>query len=155
MAGKRTGIVEGKDIMVYVDPAGGNSFKPTAAATSHKISYKAETKTNKRVTKDADASKWDNKQVTGMSCSISISCLVDATDNKLGYAAMLNAFKKGQAVKAKYSFTSEQNGDSYEEGMFVIASIDQDAPVEGDGTWSATLESSGEIATKTVSGIGG
>lgn len=146
MGKTKTGIQVGKDIMLFVEDGG--AFKPTAAATSHKISFKAESKGNKRVTKDTNASRWDYKQITGMSCSISISALYDATPDKVGYSMMKRVAKAGDPIKVKYGY-SDQTGE-YEEGLFVITSIDQDAPADGDASWSATLESTGEITTKTA-----
>lgn len=151
----RTGIIEGKDIMVFIDPAGGTAYKRTAAATSHKISHKAETKSNKRVTKDSEASKWTHKQVVGFSTTISVNALRSATvEGGTGYAEMLQAYKTGNPVKLKYGFASEEAGDTYEEGLFIIASMDEDTPAEGDATWQASFESSGEVKTVASAGKG-
>ena len=148
----RTGYIEGDDIMVYVDTTGaGTAYQPMAAATNHKISDKAETKTSKRKTKDANASMWDKKTVSGLSRTITVNGLttvVEGSDAKYGYYAMLTAMHKGDAVKVKNSFSTEQTGDVLQEGMYVITSCELDTPTGQDATWSATLESTGEITTK-------
>lgn len=148
----RTGIVEGKDLMVSVDVAGtGTSYKPTAAATSHSIDYSATTKSSKRVTKDSTASLYDHKTVTGLACTIQVEALRDATAEKFGYVEMLKAHKAAKAVKVKYHFADEQSKDNYEEGLFLITKISEKSPADGDATWSATLESTGAIETKQKS----
>lgn len=142
---QRSGIVEGKDIMVFCN-FGEAGYKKTVAATSHKFDKSAETKTIKRVTKDATSSKWQRKIVTGKSATITVNQLFDVTPDACGYDAMNDAFYKGEPVKVKHAFTDEKG--KYEEGMYVITKISVDSPAEGDATMSVTLESTGEIEKK-------
>lgn len=145
----RTGFIEGDDIMIYVDATGaGTAYKPTACATNHKISDKAETKSSNRKTKDADASLWASKKVTGLSRTVTVNALLDVTPDRLGYYQMLEAMRKAKAVKVKNSYSTEQAGDILEEGLYVITQCELDSPTGQDATWSATLESAGEITSK-------
>lgn len=143
----REGVQAGRDLMVFVDPAGGTSYQPTAAATSHSIDHKADTKTTQRITKDTSVSLYTVKKVTSLSCTIQVEALKDATASKLGYDKMLAAFKKALPVKCKYGYADETAGDSHEEGLFIITALGEKSPADADATWSATLESTGEIST--------
>lgn len=57
--------------------------------------------------------------------------------------------KSREAVKLKYGFAQEEAGDKYEEGLFVITSLEQTSAAGEDATYSATFENSGEVKTST------
>ena len=144
--------IEGRDLMLFVDTsADGSSPKwtPTAAATSHQISYSGETK--ERVTKDTGNGTFSEKSVTKL--SVSITCEALTTFNaECGFDSLLALMKQRKPVKLKYGFTQEENSDKYEEGMFVITSLEQSSPADDDATYSATFENTGAVETKTASG---
>ena len=74
-------------------------------------------------------------------------CLMDAD---MGYDKLLEIMKKREAVKLKYGFTQEATGEKYEEGLFVITSLEQTSPADDDATYTATFENTGNVETKTV-----
>lgn len=142
-------IVEGRDLMLYVDTAAtGESptYTPQAAATNHTVTYSAETK--ERVTKDTKNGAFADKTVTKLGVSIKSDCLV-SVGGPAGWNKLLATFKARKAIKLKYGFADEQQSDSYEEGMFVITSLEQSSPADDDASYSATFENSGPVETKT------
>lgn len=145
-----TKIINGSDIMLFVEveKEGTKKFIPTVAAKSHKLSYKASTKT--RVTKDTENSMYEEKSVKTISVSISVDGLVALDSEKADSADILQMMKRGQAVKAKYGVKNESAADSYEEGMFIIESWDQSSPAAEDASYSATLINTGEVKTVKV-----
>lgn len=149
MARTGDGYVEGRDLMLYLNTATGDSpsWEPTAAATSHSVSYSAETK--ERVTKDSANGAYGEKKVTKLAVSITCEALVKY-DEIVGWDKLLDAFKKREPVKLKYGFANEETGDNYEEGLFVITSLEQSSPAGEDATYSATFENTGEVLTKKV-----
>lgn len=149
MAKKKGDYIEGRDLMLYVDISNDGlepSYKPTAAATSHSINYSGETK--ERVTKDTSNGAFSEKSVTKLSVSITCEALV-VFDAECGYDKLLEIFKSRKKVKLKYGFTQEESGDKYEEGLFVITSLEQTSSAEDDATYSATFENSGNVETKS------
>ena len=60
--------------------------------------------------------------------------------------------KARKPVKLKYGFAQETTGDKYEEGLFVITSLEESSPADDDATYSATFENSGVVETKTTAG---
>lgn len=62
---------------------------------------------------------------------------------------MLEVMKSREPVKLKYGFTEEQANDKYEEGLFVITSLEQTSAAGEDATYSATFENTGAVETKT------
>ena len=142
--------IEGRDLMLFVDTSEGSGqavWTPTAAATSHTISYSGETK--ERVTKDTDNGAFSQKTVTKLSVSITCEALT-TFDADMGYDKLLEIMKKREAVKLKYGFTQEATGEKYEEGLFVITSLEQTSPADDDATYTATFENTGNVETKTV-----
>lgn len=148
---RKTGdILEGRDLMLYINTAAADATTPTytpqAAATSHTITYSGETK--ERVTKDSGNGAYSEKKVTKLGVSIKCEALVSFGDTA-GYDKLLTVMKEREAVKLKYGFTQEESGDKFEEGLFVITSIEQSSAAGEDATYSATFENSGEVKTST------
>lgn len=153
MARKTGDIVEGRDLMMYINTASGGAtptYTPQAAATSHTITYSGETK--ERVTKDTANGAYGEKKVTKLSVSIKCEALVSFGD-AAGYDKLLEVMKSREPVKLKYGFTQEQAGDKYEEGMFVITSLEQSSAADEDATYSATFENSGAVETRTKASV--
>lgn len=151
MARQTGNIIEGRDLMLYVEVLTGDAttYVPQAAATSHTITYTGETK--ERVTKDTANGAFSEKKVTKLGVSIKCEALVSFGD-AAGYDKLLDIMKKREAVKLKYGFAQEEAGDKYEEGMFVITSLEQTSAAGEDATYSATFENSGEVSTTTKAG---
>ena len=147
MARQAGDYVEGRDLMLFVDTSDGSSsptWTKTAAATSHTISYSGETK--ERVTKDTENGAFSQKSVTKLSCTITCEAL-RVFNKEVGFEKLLEIFKSRKPVKLKYGFAD--SADSYEEGQFVITSLEESSPADDDATFSATFENSGNVETKT------
>lgn len=147
-------IIDGNDLLLYVNTSTeGEQEKWTAVAnaTSHQITTSSETK--ERVTKDVSG-KWKGKQVTGLSCSIKCDALVGKEG--YGYKELLKIQKAGEAVKLKYGFRDSvaAAGDEYEEGLFIITTLERNDPAKEDSTMSATFENTGEVLTKKIVAAG-
>lgn len=149
MARTNGDIIEGRDLMLYINTAADTAtptYTPQAAATSHTITYSGETK--ERVTKDTANGAYSEKKVTKLGVSIKCEALVSFGDTA-GYDKLLAVMKSREAVKLKYGFAQEEAGDKYEEGLFVITSLEQTSAAGEDATYSATFENSGEVKTST------
>lgn len=146
MARQSGNIIEGRDLMLYIETMVGESlsYVAQAAATSHTITYTGETK--ERVTKDSSNGAYSEKAITKLGVSIKCEALVSFGD-AAGYETLLGLMKNRKAVKLKYGFAQEQAGDKYEEGLFVITSLEQTSAAGEDATYSATFENSGEVKT--------
>lgn len=148
MSKQKGDYIEGRDFMLYVDTSDGSgeaNYVATAAATSHQISYNGETK--ERVTKDTGGGAWGEKHVTKLSTSIKVDALT-VFNADCGYSTLLRIMKSRKPVLLKYSYTNEETGDTYEEGKFVITSLEKTDSAEDDSTYSASFENTGEVATK-------
>jgi len=153
-----TGIVNGGDILVYMNT--GTAISPVwtaiGHATEHSMSIKTELRD--RVTKDTGA--WRSRKAGIMDATINIGALT--TYDGYGYNDLLALFKTRASVLVKYAGrlaadvtagtaeVAETSGDKYEEGSFIIESVDRTDAANTDSTFSVALQSDGELETKTV-----
>ena len=150
MTKQKGDYIEGRDIMLYANTGTSDetpTYTATAAAKSHSINYSGETK--ERVTKDTGSGAWSEKRVTKLGVSIKVEALTVYVD--CGYDKLLEIMKSRQPVLLKYGFKEEETGDTYEEGKFVITSLEKNDPADDDSTYSASFENSGEVTTKKKS----
>ena len=151
MAKQKEDYIEGRDIMLYANTGTSDetpTYTATAAAKSHSINYSGETK--ERVTKDTGSGAWSEKRVTKLGVSIKVEALT-VYNVDCGYDKLLEIMKSRQPVLLKYGFKEEETGDTYEEGKFVITSLEKNDPADDDSTYSASFENSGEVTTKKKS----
>ena len=127
----------GSDLMLY------HEEKPTLAAKSHKISYKTTTK--QIVTKDVENSLYAKKFVSKIDVSITCDALVAVGGTGVGATELLAKLKEAKEVKLK--FGRKDNTGTYEEGNFIIDSIDINTPAGEEASYTATFSNSGEVKT--------
>lgn len=153
-----TGIIDGGDIMLYVNTGTAETPVWTAAAhcTEHKISHSTEVR--KRLTKNTG--KFSEKRAGEQSTNITVSAL--ATYGTYSYFELRALQLAGAPVMLKYSGrptadvtakeaeVAEQIGDKYEQGEFLITSLERNDAKNADSTMTASFENSGEVEVKTV-----
>lgn len=153
-----TGIIDGGDILVYVNT--GTDVAPVWSPAAHctECSIQNSTEIRKRSTKDTG--KFAEKRAGEQTTTISVSAL--ATYGDFNYFSLRSLQLAGAAVKVKYSgrpaadvtagkaITAEQVGDKYEEGMFIINSVERNDAKDADSTMTAQFENSGAVEIKTV-----
>jgi len=139
-------VIEGKDLMLYINTSTTDvaAYTAQAMATNHTITYNSETK--ERLTKDSPGGNPE-KRVTKTNVTIKADAL--STFGGTAKKFLLAALKAKKLVKLKYGFAVEDTGDEYEEGDFVIDSLEETSQVGEDVTYSAQFSSSGEVITKT------
>lgn len=140
-------ILSGSELLVHINTGTAEApvLKAVAHCTSSQVTHNAETKD--RVTKDTGLYK--KKRVTGLSISVKCDALVAADPDVCGYSQLLEMHKSANPVYLKYGKpeAKEKAGDTYEEGWFVIASIDKTDGAQEDSSFSASFENTGEVKT--------
>lgn len=142
---RKEGVVEGNDLMLYINTAQDDTpvWEATAHATSHTIAFSVTTK--ERKTKNTG--KWSKLIVTGNSCEIKCEALVSYKDG-YGYSELKKLHKSGTPVLLKFAHVELAVQDEYEEGEFLITSIDETSGAGEDATYSVTFKNHGEVITK-------
>lgn len=138
------GHVIGNDIGIYMNVDG--AMRLIAAGTG--ASYTADRQVIDVTSKNnsgARAIKMGGKSVSfTFNGNISFD---ETTSTTHGYEKMLNAWNNATAVTVRFS--TNVNGDTYIQCSAYIANISGDAPVNAVGTYSLTIESTGDITVGT------
>ncbi len=152
-----TGIIDGGDILVYVQVA--TVWTPVAHCTECSIQNSTEVRT--RSTKDTG--RFDEKRAGKQGTTISVSAL--ATYGSYNYFDLRALQLAGTPVVLKYSgrpeadvtsgkaVISEQAGDKYETGTFIITSVERNDAKDADSTMTASFENSGAINIATAPAV--
>lgn len=139
-------VIQGQDLMVKFNTGTAEQpeYTAQAMATNHVITYNSETKD--RLTKDQ---KDGNplKRITKTTVQIKTDGLRSFGDTQK--KMLLAALKSKQNVLLQYGFAEEVVGDEYEEGEFVIDSLEETSQAGEDVTWTAQFTSSGTVETKS------
>ena len=134
------GYVHGSDMLVGLMVE--DAFSPLGHSKTCTVSNKAETKeravkpTLAEKAKAANAGKWKEKSVSGLSV-------------EMGYDKLLELWEKSEPVTVRYALRGEEK-TKYREGKFLITSLEETSPSDDDSTYTISLENSGPVATKTV-----
>lgn len=143
------GYIHGSDMLLGIMQE--SQFVPFGHSKSCTITNNAETKD--RATKEiSNTGKWKEKSVSGLSVSVSAEGFSFYGD-KMGYSTLLKMWEAGKPVKLRYAHRGEET-EKYREGDFVITSLEENAPADDDATYSISLENSGPVEMKGVSGGG-
>lgn len=146
---EKTGIVEGSDLLLYVNKGTGEvpAFIPIAHSTSHTVTTSGEAK--KRKTKDT-AGAFDHQKVTSLSQQIKCEAL--KSYDGYGYFELKDLMLKRESVLLKFAPKEDTVTGKYEEGMYCITSLEQTAAAGEDATFSVTFDNDGEfkVTSKTV-----
>lgn len=141
------GHVIGNDIGIYMNVDGsGGALKLIAAGTG--ASYSADRQVIDVTSKNnggARAIKMGGKSVNfTFNGNISFD---ESTSTAHGYEKMLTAWNSATAVTVRFS--TNVNGDSYIQCSAYIANISGEAPVNAVGTYSLSINSTGDITVGT------
>jgi len=151
------GIIDGGDILVYVKIA--TVWTPVAHCTECSIQNSTEVRS--RSTKDTG--RFDQKRAGKQGTTISVSAL--ATYDSYNYFDLRALQLAGTEVVLKYSgrpaadvtagkaVISEQIGDKYETGSFIITSVERNDAKDADSTMTASFENSGAVTIGTAPAV--
>lgn len=147
------GVIEGNDLMLYVETAVG-TWTPAAHATSHSIEPSMETRD--RVSKDTG--KWKKKVASLLGWTASVEAL--ACYDGFSYHSLLALMIQRKPVKIKLSgrdavddndnWKPEEIGDNYLEGMALITGLPKKAPLNEDATFTCSFDGDGPLEPKVV-----
>lgn len=144
------GYKDGQDLLLGFMEDG--EFLALGHSTGCKISRSSET--GERVTKENSAGKFKEKYVKSLSVSISADGFVYdyATADERGLPKLRQIWK--DAIPVKLRWHERGSTQKYEEGMFIITSLEDDAQAGDDRKYSVTFENSGPVTDEEDSGSG-
>lgn len=145
-------VLNGKDFMVFVNA------KPTALATSHKLTLNAETSD----AASKDDGMWDELIVTKMSWEASTEALISADENVDSYDALYDMFIAGETVTLVCGIPANLTNDGLPEGGWtapstkyytgkaLITSLDRTDAKGSNSTMSVSFKGVGKLAKKSA-----
>ena len=140
--------VNGRDIIITIDPTGGSSYKNVVCLTSNTI-------TNSLTVLDA-SSKCGNKSIPGAKYEASISgegFLIDpdtGSPTDQGYAQLYALFSQKAVVSIKFGKASPTAGDVTYGGTAYISELELVAADDELATFSVTFTCAAPPFTQTV-----
>lgn len=133
-----TDVINGTDLIVYVDFDGNGTKEAIALATSHSLSVNMETrdKTNK------DSGGWEEHLEGLRSWTLSSDTLV-AFDQGKNLDEVFDLIINRTKVELKLS--TEETGDKYFQGSAYCTSDEVEAPTEDNVTMSLEFQGTGKL----------
>lgn len=149
-----TSYLNGSEITLFIEK--NSKWIPTLGAKSHIISSKSNSK--EIVDTDTTNSLYKTKSVNSIEVTLSVDGFVKIgmADDGIIASELYALHKEGKPVKLRYGYRSNPpTGATYEEGMFLIDSIEMPHPAKEEATYSASFSNTGEIKTVKASSTTG
>jgi hypothetical protein len=155
-----TGIIDGGDILVYLNTS--NTQTPTWTPAFHCTECSIEHSTELRTRKTKDTGKSAQKRAGEQTTTINVSALATYPGTGFNYFTLREKQLAGTEVMLKYSGrpatdvtagaaeVAEQAGDKYEKGNFIITKVSRNDKKGEDSTMTATFENSLAVTVETV-----
>lgn len=145
-----TTYLNGSDITLLIERNG--KWLPTLGAKTHKIARKSNSK--EIVDKDTTNSLYKTKSVNSLEITITVNGFVKIGTDENGIIAseLVALYKAGKPVKLRYGYRNNApQGATYEEGEFIIDSIDETHTAKEEATYNAAFTNTGEVKTVNAS----
>lgn len=155
-----TGIIDGGDILVYLNT--GTVAVPVWTPAFHCTECSIDHSTELRTRKTKDTGQSSQKRAGEQSTTVNVSALAAYPGTGFNYFTLREKQLAKEELQVKYSGrpaadvtagnaeVSEQVGDKYEKGMFLITKVSRNDKKGEDGTMTATFENSGDVTIETV-----
>lgn len=160
--GKQKGYVNGSDLLLFIEVAPASGTDPAVEkaighCTSHTATFNTETKdvAVKPVSSEAqgNTSLYKNKRVSGLSAQVKCDGLHFYGETEGGLKILMGKWAAGEPVKLKLyerkTTTSQDAPEPYCQGMFIISSLENNAPAGEDATYTATFDNDGAVDIDT------
>lgn len=140
--------INGRDILIQIDPAGGTSYKTVVCLTSN-------TMTQSLTELDA-SSKCGNKWIPGKKFEATISgegFLVDpdtGTPTNQGFSELYDLFENRTIIAIRFGVATPTTGDAVYTGDAFIQQLEAVAPDDELSTFSVTFRATEPPFTQTI-----
>lgn len=151
-------IVKGKKLMVWVKAGSGN-YTSIGYCTNHTLSTSASTiSVSHKDLADAGSGKWDSQDIDTLSWTITAEAFYANTQEGIGFADVFGYYAAGTELDLKFGVAADsttgvpQGGwavpstGTVLQGKAIISSMDLNAPVDENGSFSVTFTGRGPLA---------
>ena len=150
-------IVKGKKLMCFVK-AGDGSYKSIGFCTNHTLSTSASTiSVSHKDLPDAGSGKWDDADIDTLSWTITAEAFYANTVEGIGFADVYGYYAAGTVLDLKFGVAADSSTGvptggwavpatgTVLSGKAIISSIDLNAPVDDNGSFSLTFTGKGAL----------
>lgn len=150
------GIIKGKKLMLFVE--NGGNYVSVGYATNHTLSTSASTiSVSHKDLEDAGSGKWDSQDIDTLSWTITTENFYANDAEGVTFADLYTYYASGTELNVKFGvaansttgvpdggWTAPSTGDILS-GKVVITSIDVNAPVDDNASFSITFTGKGAL----------
>ena len=152
------GIIKGKKLMLFVKES--DTYKAIAFATNHTFSTSASTinVSHKDLADLAEGqAKWDDQDIDTLSWTITVEAFYANTVEGIGFADIYGYYAAGTVLDLKFGVAADSStgvptggwvapvSGTVLSGKAIISSIDVNAPVDDQGSFSLTFTGKGAL----------
>lgn len=157
------GIIKGKKLMLFVKKD--SSYVSVGYATNHTLSTSASTiNVSHKDLEDAGTGKWDSQDIDTFSWTITTENFYANDAEGITFADLFNYYSAGTELDVKFAVAANSTsgvptggwvapsttGSYVMSGKVVITSIDVNAPVDDNATFSITFTGKGALSAETL-----
>lgn len=150
-------IVKGKKLMCFVK-SGEGTYKSIGFSTNHTLSTSASTiSVSHKDLPDAGSGKWDDQDIDTLSWTITVEAFYANTVEGIGFADIYGYYAAGTVLDLKFGVAADNttgvptggwavpSTGTVLSGKAIISSIDVNAPVDDQGSFSLTFTGKGAL----------
>ena len=150
-------IVKGKKLMVFVKASGGD-YKSIGFATNHTLSTSASTiSISHKDLADAGSGKWDDQDIDTLSWTITSESFYANQAEGITFADIWGYYAAGTVLDLKFGVAADNTtgvptggwvtpvSGTVLSGKAVISSVDVNAPVDDNASFSITFTGKGAL----------
>lgn len=157
------GIIKGKKLMLFIKKS--NSYVSVGYATNHTLSTSANTiSVSHKDLEDAGSGKWDSQDIDTLSWTITTENFYANDAEGITFTDLFGYYSAGTELDVKFAIAANSTtgvptggwvapsaqGSYVMSGKVVITSIDVNAPVDDNATFSITFTGKGALEAATI-----
>jgi predicted secreted protein len=158
------GIIKGKKLMLFIKK--NNQFVSVGYATNHTLSTSASTiNVSHKDLEDAGSGKWDDQNIDTLSWTITTENFYADDASGISFSDLFGYYTAGTELDVKFAVAATSStgvpstgwlaptaqGSYVMSGKVVITSIDMNAPVDDNASFSMTFTGKGALSAETLS----
>lgn len=152
-------IVRGKKLMVWVK-AGNGTYQSIGYCTNHTLSTSASTisTSHKDLADTGNGGKWDDQDIDTLSWTITAEAFYANTQEGIGFADVFGYYAAGTVLDLKFGVAADSTTGvptggwaapatgTVLQGKAIISSMDLNAPVDENGSFSVNFQGKGPLS---------
>ena len=161
------GIIKGKKLMLFIEKSSGN-FKSLGYATNHTLSTSANTvDVAHKDLADAAGGRWEDQEIDTLNWTVTTENFYANDAEGVSFADLFGYYSAGTELSVKFAIADASTsgvptggwvptttaGNDVLSGKVIITSIDMNAPVSDNASFSVTFTGKGALTCTTLTSL--